>query len=187
MKEISKYFLILLVCFCGFSCAWFEGKTASPKAPSDFIRYGNIIDKEILNQGGSIMILPFSAGKDIESNEELDKVALWLVRGIVDEFEGQKQKAKKFTLKFVEQDQKADFIIEGKITKKTSSSFFRRRLFNDHTRTLSASGKMIDQRSGKPVVVFDMDRTINDKTKNHKDLGRIIGQDLVSFILSDIK
>jgi len=153
-----------------------------------FIDKGRIVDAERLQQGRNIAIIPFKAGVRAEATDELDRVALMIVKGVSDVFaDDQSGKHAHFNLLTADHSDNADLIVQGHITDMGKPSklsqwvMFKRKIF------LGVEGKIIDAQTGNVVLTFK-DTTVTDtKGENYKDLGYRIGNNIGQYILSGIE
>ena len=177
--------LFFLIVFCFFSgCAWFSPQKTIPEEKSPFIETGKIIDTQALKEGGKLLIVPFSAGPGVEANAQLDKIALMLIRGILDVLETSEEN---FEIVFSENSQKADLIIDGHITQIGQSPKIKQWVLRSKKRTIGIKGKMIDRKTGHTILIFSDKRANKKKSEDHQQLALTIGQDIGRFILSGIR
>jgi len=80
----NKCVSIVIALFLASGCSWIKASQKSSIKKTQYVRTGKIINASRLEQGGTLLILPFSAGEGVEANEKLDKSALMVVRGILD-------------------------------------------------------------------------------------------------------
>ncbi|MCK5178887.1 MAG: hypothetical protein KAR32_05095 [Candidatus Omnitrophica bacterium] len=150
---------------------------------NDFVKKGQIVDAESLKQGKNIAVIPFKAGVGVEANEELDRIALMIVKGIADTFAD--AEGNLFNILTAENLEGADFIVQGHVTSvKGPSKVSRWVLLKGHKR-LGIDGKMVDAQTGEAIAVFADQAT--SETENYKDLGYRIGKNIGLFILSGSK
>lgn len=174
-RQICVVF-VLLIFISG--CSWFRphsSKDASNGPPvSLYIDSGKVFYKDKLREGGKIAVIAFSAGENIEADEELDKIALMIIRGLADSLE-----TSPLEVVFEDEAKEADFIIEGHVTKMLSPSKLKRWVMQKRKIELGVEGKMVDQKNGKTVAVFtDSQRGRAD----YRQLGFAIGQDIGNFL-----
>lgn len=144
-----------------------------------------IVDAQRLQQGQNLAIIPFKAGVGVEANEELDRVALMIVKGISDVFtDNRGGKDDYFNILTAENSQKADLIIRGHITAIRRLSRVSRWALMKKEKSLDVDGKMTDARTGETVLIFADRAKTKKKTEDYKQLGYRIGKKIGRFILS---
>ena len=197
MKRAAKAgCLVLLFLTIGCSHIAFLGKSPRPskntigpsklKQPlesNNFVEKGQIIDVPRLQQGTNIAIIPFKAGVGVEANEELDKIALMIVKGVADVFADDQES--RFNILTAENSQEADFIIQGHITGVKGPSRVSRWILFKGQKTLDVDGKMVDAQTGETIAVF-ADKT-ETKEADYKELGYRIGKNIGLFIVSGVE
>lgn len=147
---------------------------------NNLVKKGRVIDAPRLQQGGNIVAIPFKAGVGVEANQELDRIALTIVKGIADALEDDRES--RFNILTAEDPQIADFIIQGHITKSDGPSRVRRWMLLKGQKTLGITGKVIDAQSGEAVAVFS--DTAKTKEEDFKGLGYHVGKNIGLFVLS---
>lgn|SRR3989338_6819558 len=70
---------------------------------------GKVIQPDRLQKGGYLWIVPFSAGIAVEASDEVDRLAMMIIRGLTETFE---QYQSNFKIIFNEDNQRGDFILE---------------------------------------------------------------------------
>lgn len=177
------YFVVVLLVMTNFAgCSWIHHKTTSLSDEEvQFVETGKIVDRARLKEGGKILIVPFKAGPNVEADEYLDKVSLMIVKGLTDILET--SDAQWQIIKSSEEASQADLIIEGHVTALSKPSKMNRMVMQ-HKKNLGVKGKMMDQKTGKTVLVFTDSKKTDSRKEDHKYLGFLIGQDVAKFILS---
>ena len=179
----------IFFCFI-LGCGWFHPKpsvsenTESLLSAVPLVESGKILNRERLQKGGSLLVIPFKAGPGVEADGELDRMALTIVKGISD-----KLKEKNTSLKLLDYEhaQEADFVLQGHITLVEKPSQFNKWVKRDKTIEVSAEGEIIDLETDKKIVIFSDSRKSSQKDATYKDLGYQIGERIGRFLLSGIE
>ena len=129
------------------------------------------------------MIIPFSAGVQAEATDELDRVALMIVRGLADVL---KEENALLTILVAENADLADLKLSGYINKMQKPGQMKKWFLRKNKKILGVQGKMIDVKDGKVILYFSHQRETREEDKGFVDLGHLIGQDIGHFILSNI-
>jgi hypothetical protein len=191
MKKAIISVFVFVLCFL-FGCAWFSPKNPDSSHKSKnfddlkstpYILSGKILDATRLQEGGSLLIIPFKAGAGVESTGELDNVALMIVRGISDAF---KESSSNFKILDADHADQADFIIKGHITGRGKSSRWKRWVLLKDKNFLRVNGKLIDVKTEKTILVFSDKKEGRKKRDEYKLLGHMVGQNIGRFILNAI-
>jgi len=169
------FFLLFLI----FSCSWIGSQEAKPTTKVEFVETGQIINPQKLKEGGSLFIVPFKAGINVESNPELDKIALMIVSGISEILRDQNQNIE---LLDAGNAHNARFIMTGYVTELKKPSKMKKWVLRSKNITLSVKGKMVDNNSGDTVLIFTDNNNSSKAGLDHKKLGLAIGQDIGRFV-----
>ncbi|HLF17997.1 MAG TPA: hypothetical protein VI749_03770 [Candidatus Omnitrophota bacterium] len=200
MKLIPRYDLLIILFICS-GCAWFGSQEANPDIePSAmqleklektrFVEAGRIVNKARLHEGGKLLIKPFSAGPNVEVNDELDRVSLRIIRGVLDIYEGKalpqelkdEFKADRFDIALTEEEQDAELILRGHVTELSSPSGWKKWMGMKPKIRLSVEGRLVDSRSNVTVLLFK-DSIEAEKAKgDFGQLGQEIGQHIGKYI-----
>lgn len=154
---------------------------------SEYVDEGRIVNAQRLKDGRNLAIVPFTAGVDVESTAELDKVALMIVKGVSDAFaEDHTGKHAHFNILTAENSSSANLIAKGHIMKMAQSSKTRQWVLLKRKKTLKVSGKIVDVKTGEAVLIFTDYVESKEKSEEFKELGYRIGKNIGRFILSGI-
>ena len=163
------------------------GRTKTALISTDFVEKGRIVNAEKLKQGKNIAIIPFTAGQWAESTDELDRVALMIIKGVADAFADDKTgNHAHFNILTAENSDEADLIVKGHITIMGKPSRLKRWTSLSNKINLSVEGKIIDIQSGEAVVIFTDHTQAGAGEDDYKQLGYDIGKNIGRFILSGI-
>ena len=160
-----------------------HSKPFSPSENPQFIQSGKILNEAILKKGGSVGIIPFTAGTDVEATPQLDRVSFMMIKGfsqVLNQSDSQK-------IIFTQESDDADFIVMGHITQITQPSKFNEWVLGKHKIILSVDGKMIEASTKETVLVFSDTQSIKNKKSNYEELGQTIGSNVGKFLLTNIK
>lgn len=182
MKNLQKLFLLALICFLT-GCSWFPpwfgtNKTDTPQV-SQFVQTGKIVDAQALDKGSTILVIPFTAGSQVEVNEELDRVSLSIVKGASSVL------AEKYQVLSSVSANKADIIIRGRVTKIGRLSKFKKWILRKKKIDLGVEGKAYDAKTNQVLAIFSDERQIEKNESSLKELGIIIGQDIGRFLIQE--
>lgn len=171
---------VLIVSFaacvlCG--CTLAAKERVLVKGAKSSARTDKIIDKDALQKGGKLLIVPFKPGAGVAADEETNRIALMFVKGMTEAVETGSS-----SLKIVASGEAADadFIIKGYITKTAEIKGMKRWLPGSGKIQLGIEGKIVDVRTDLIVYHFSRNQIAQKKEKDFKamayDLGKEVGQ-----------
>ncbi len=160
-------------------CAGLKAKEPRIQETKFFFK---VLQSERILKGGKLLIVPFTAGVNIEANEELKKVALMIVKGITEAI--QEKNESRFELLFFEEAGQAQLVIEGHITKLTSPSRISQMGLGDKKISLGVEGDMVDLETGEKILIFNDERKADRKTSTYQDLAYGIGRSIGNALMA---
>jgi hypothetical protein len=169
-------------------CSWFKKSSAhenslySATSLSLPVDSGKIFHKEKLKKGGKVAVLSFTAGENVEADEELDKIVLMIIRGISDSFEGSS-----LNVVFEDDAKNADFVIEGHVTKMLSPSKLKRWVMQKKKIELAVEGKMLEAKTNQTLAVFTDSEKAKSNRGDYKQMAFVIGQNIGKFLRQEIE
>ena len=146
-----------------------------------FVETGKILDGAALRKGARVLIVPFKAGAGVPANENSDRIALMIVKGIADAFT---ESGSTLQVLGAENAHEADFVMTGHITEIAMPSKFDRWLFKTPRNAVGVEGRLTGAASKEIVLVFTDRIQEHSRKKNHDQLGYDVGKDIGRFILS---
>lgn len=201
-RVVKAVFCMSLFLIVGCSHIPFVGKSAkssttvkkndsSERKPLESVKYvekGSIVDSLRLQKKQNIVIVPFTAGVGVEASDELDGVALMIIKGISDTFATDRTgKHNHFNILTAENAQNADLVVQGRVTQMTTSSKVSRWVLFKGEKKLGVEGKMLDPKTDEPTLIFVDHAKTRTRDENFKRLGYRIGTNIGRFILSSVK
>lgn len=182
-----KKFICLFVLICALTCIGCSNR-ASIKVThglvGSFSEHARVFQKEKLAQGGNLLVVPFSAGENVESSNELDRVSLMIVKGIADVLAAQNQP---FKFMVREDAQKADFVIKGRIVQvqeqNKSIQLWQRKI---RKLSLQAQATILEVESEQVMAKFSLVKEAKDQEKDFDALGYRIGEEIGRFLLTTV-
>lgn len=129
------------------------------------------------------MVVPFSAGPNVEANEDLDKIALMIVRGILDTI-GENHDT--LRLVYSEQDD-PDLVLDGRVVALNHPSTLKKWTLMDTKKFLAVEGKLVDYETGYAVVYFSDEQKAKKGSEDQRLLGLRAGQNIGKYILSGLE
>lgn len=137
-----------------------------------------IVHSSVLAQGGSVLIVPFSAGQGVFASEELNRSALIIVRGIKD---GLTENTGRFQVQSEAADQPPDLLVTGRIERLETQGSLWRYIGGRRYRVIKVIGKVVDKQG---VMVAMFQRTLK---KSYGEMSEIdfllqVGKEIGAFL-----
>ena len=183
MNESRLFILVIMsIIFSGcFSSTPVKSSSSaffSPRAT------GTIVKEDEFKKGGTLAILPFKAGVNAVASQQLDRVALMIVKGMIDYLSEQKTP---FTVLTTEDQGRPQLVIEGYVDDFSPSGKMSRVVLRNKKTTLSVSGQMVITGTRDRLLVFQHTKSMPDPKKDGFDVAYQTGQDLGRFIIDALQ
>ena len=187
MIRLHKVFwgMSLAIFFLGSlqGCSWFHSAKASAQRKSSFLLENiQFINPEPLKKGGTIQIVPFTAGIEVEASQDLDRMVLAMIQGVTEVINAERHN-ENLNVVFGEEAENADFRMTGHITR-FHQTFRFRKFFSKKYVEAVIEGKLVSERTGETILIFTHRKKIPIKESNIKNLGRMMGHDVGNYIVS---
>jgi hypothetical protein len=179
---MSKTIIVILVLALSMSggCSFFKNKPLTPGADGSDINSSQVFNRSVLQQGGQLLIEPFLAGEAVYATDELDKLALRVVRGMaVTLVQGNSQ----FRILSAPEAQQAQIILRGHFTKWVKPGGLKKWILHKKSTCLSVDGELVSA-DGEVLAKFSHERQMLGKQNNSEDLALQLGEDIARFLLS---
>ena len=182
-KQFMIYILLTFLVLVNSGCCWFKGKHRSVEpvvvispSPAQMLplRNAKILDQEKFNEGGRILVLPFTPGVNVAANDQLERVSLMIVKGAADSLGTDSR----FTVLDSQNAGTADLILEGRIVTMQKTGKIKKLTTFKDKKYIEVEGKLIDAKSGHIVFHFSDSKESKNKKQTFNDLALAIGQDI---------
>ncbi len=154
-------------------------KVPKPLEPSALAQ-ALVFQKETLVKGGKVLIVPFSAGENVQAGDQLDHVSLMIVKGIADAVGS---RGTPFKILAGQDAQSADFVIRGRILqleeKKHFSKPWQRK---SKSYILQVEGSVLGVDNEEILAKFSQTKTAKSRTDYFETLGYDIGVEIGRFL-----
>ncbi|MCB9757750.1 MAG: hypothetical protein H6753_04910 [Candidatus Omnitrophica bacterium] len=185
------FFVKNLVCFLLLlSATTFIGCSHHASVKADYDLTGSALDhirifqKEKLAKGGNLLVVPFSAGENVESSDELDRVSLTIVKGIADVLADKDQP---FKLMVQDDVQKTGFVIKGRITRiEQKNSSIKPWQAKKRKFSLYVEGMILEVDSEEVLAKFSLVKTTQEQKNWFEGLGYAMGEEIGRFLLTTV-
>lgn len=137
---------------------------------------GQVINAALLTSGKNVLIVPFSPGPMVAASDEVEHIALRLVKGMSEEIKD----GGDLNVLAGDQAQDAQIVIKGRIKRmrtKKSFRFFGR----ERTASLAVEGEAISRPGGQPIAHFTGTILPQDKKDTFETLAEQLGRDIGKF------
>ena len=145
----------------------------------------NIMRPALLKEGRSIVVVPFSAGPNVEATQDLERVSLMIVKGTVGALNDNSH-LKVFSSADAD---KPDLVIQGHITHREIDAKGARKwlLFHSKENVLALEARVTERTTGNLVVIFSQQRKADIHQKDELTLAREMGKEIAEFLLKQLK
>jgi hypothetical protein len=171
--------IVFISCGCSSTPRKFSSVAHSPVNAT-----GNIIKESEFKKGGTLVILPFKAGENAMASQQLDRVALMIVKGMIDYLAQEKTP---FTVLTTQDQGKPDLVIDGYINDFTEPGTMKRWIMHNKKAVLTVDGFMEIAGTKERLLVFQHTRSMADPKKDGLDLAYKTGQDLGRYIVDALE
>jgi hypothetical protein len=175
--------LILLIILGLNGCAWLSPHRSSQPEAVISLQSGRIIDKEVLDKGRTVCIIPFSPGVNVEANANVNRSALMIVKGLS---EALKERNSNLKVVFGDEAEYADLLITGRITEIKRTPFYKRWLRYPDILHMEIDAKMIDPANDRTVALFQNKKDSHNKQQTLQELGFMLGKDIGNYLAATI-
>ena len=181
-KILSTSVLLSLVCS---GCLLNHVKHPPASIKNQLSNFHKILKPDLLHRGGALLIVPFSAGVGVAADDDLNKDALMIIRGMSRSLE---KGNSPFKILDAHNADTAELVIQGRITQKNQiKNFLCRWMPGPREILLGVSGQMIDQKTGETIMLFTHQGKSDLKNLDERKLAEKIGQDIGELILNHIQ
>lgn len=125
------------------------------------------------------MIVPFSPGVNVAATEQLEGVALRVVKGTG---EGLAQKNSNLQVLLNDTAANAELVIKGRVVSMLEPKGMKNKLFKNGRRVLAVKGELMDLRTNKAIAFFSFAQTAASAQESFEDLGVKIGAEIANFL-----
>ena len=141
----------------------------------------NVMRPALLKEGASVVVVPFTAGTDVEATQDLQRVSLMVLKGIVGTLQNDNIHLKVFSS---EDAGKADLVIQGHITRRESSvGSSKKWLFHSKAVVLALEARVMERKTGDLVLIFSQEQKADLTQKDELTLAQEMGKDIAAFLL----
>ncbi len=158
-------------------CAWLGSSAQTASVPSgDFSHQGQLN----FPTGAKFVVVPFTAGVGVEATQELETIALMIVRGIADAMEESRGKLEVLTPDRLEE---ADFVIQGHVTeldKEDDGLMFWNKA---QKKSLAVEALIRDLKTGRGITNFSTRKEVEDSQTGFLQLARQLGEEIGQELL----
>lgn len=180
----AKIFSFLLVVVCALtSCSFFKKSDATPverrqiSSDKEFI----VVNNEKFSRGGGLLVLPLTAGVDVPATDQLDRISLRIVQGMVEAIQGQPGK---FKLLMADDGDAADVFVRGHITRFSATSKVTKVIPGHQRKILAVAGEVLDAKTRQVLFKFVLKRKTETAKESWEDLGLRVGTEIGGRILA---
>ena len=180
------FFSFLILCGCATGGAKHPAKKKiSPEPESEYS--AKILRPALLKKAGAnLIVVPFTAGVGVEADQELDRLSLMIVKGVVDTLN---TNGAHFKILAAPEADQGDLLIQGHITHRENPQQ-KNWMFPPKEAALSVEVRMTERKGGHLVLIYSRQRkapATKEKRADERTLAQQIGQDIAEYVLGQVK
>lgn len=186
----KKAALIFFVCLIS-GCAWIgKNSVVSQNSRNDtifsseYVQTGKVLDTKRLTDGGNLLIIPFNAGTGVAATDELDTIALMIVKGMTLVL---KEEGSSLKVLVADNADTFDMMIKGQVVTMETPKRFKKWVFRKKMRRLGVEGRLVGRDKGRVILKFSHQREMPHDDQSLEQMGMAIGEDIGRFILSSME
>jgi len=179
MSKVYLVLIVLILITANGCISLFGPRPAKPATKILTSLQNEVIQQDRLKQGGPLLIVPFYAGVNVAATDELNEMALRIVKGTVDTLQ---QAPSPFVILTAETAGQAELELTGKITQQNETGGLKKWI-GKRKKILSAAGKIVDVRTGDVILKFSRSRE-GKAGQSFDDLGYQLGREIGQYILA---
>ena len=180
-------FSLLILCGCATGRVKHPPKKKISQEPESEYSAKVLRPAFLKKEGATLIVVPFTAGTGVEADNDLDRLSLMIVKGIIDTLN---KDGKHFKILAAEEADKADFIIQGHVTHPENLEHHRAWMFSLKEISLSIEARMTERKTGNLVLIYSRQRKApftKEKKEEEMTLAQQLGEDLTEYILGQVK
>ena len=182
MNRIAKILMLIILCSVFAGCALFLKNEKNTKR-NELEEIRKVTDMARLQKGGSLLIIPFRAGPGVVATEELDRISLMFVKGVIEILE---KNSSPFKILNASNADTADLVMKGHVVRFAELGKKRSWIPIARSLDLSFEGKIIERETGRVVFYFARRRTSPPKFGDYKSMAYDMGKEIGQFLLDQI-
>jgi len=182
MKKIIFCWIVLGFIICG--CASQSKRAQMHQNPDTATNFFRIFEANRFKEGGGLLMIPFKAGPGVEASNELDRIALMMVKGLSEVIQEDKTP---FVLADPKNPQTIKLILEGRVIRLDEPSRMKRWIPGKDMTTMAVEGYIVENETEKIVARFLYTEEFGPDVKDYSEIGYAIGKKLGVDILGNSK
>ncbi|MFH1359436.1 MAG: hypothetical protein ABIJ41_00170 [Candidatus Omnitrophota bacterium] len=187
MRSLFNITLVVVLCVLS-GCLFGQKKdtlsvtlsVANVSKPSVTNADQRIFNQEKLVEGGRLLIIPFQAGPNVLVSQELDRLSLFIVKGLADFLINQNSS---LVLIDAAEAMSADFVIKGLVTRFKKPKPWKHWIPGQKKKYLDIEARMLDQNDGELILQFKEENLSTSKESDFETMAYELGQDIGRFIV----
>ena len=165
-------------------CSWIFPKTHPiPASPAFALDNVQMVNAKLLQAGGTIEVVPFTAGVSVEANQDMERLVLSMIQGLTETINDIEQE-NSLKVVFGEEAREADFLITGHVINFDRPSRLKKLTPLRKIVRVKIEGRMMSQRTGETIFLFTHHKEMPAKQFDPRSVGKILGNDLGRYLLS---
>ena len=185
IRGVGTFFILGMMVFTGVGCFPFHShKRISPDATKPPGYSAKLMRPNLLKQGSSVVLVPFTAGTDVEETAELQRTSFMIVKSMTEALQSDSSRLKVLSSESADQ---ADWVVSGHIIERNvPAQGAKRWMLHSKEVSLAYEAKVIERKTGDLILNFSQKKTAEPK-QDELSLARSMGEDFVAFLINQIK
>ena len=187
-KIVILFFSLLILCGCATGGKKHPPQKKISQAPESEYSAKVLRPSFLKKEGTTLIVVPFTAGIGVEADKDLDRISLWIVKGIIDTLNRYRYDTRFKVLPIQEADQ-ADLVIQGHITGRKKIKTRKNWMFPIQEVVLSVEARMTERKTGNLVLIYSRQRKApltKEEINDEMILAQELGKDIAIYILGDV-
>lgn len=184
MKRISNFLLVIsLFSFCGCFFPFHKHSSANPSKKGPQLTSAKILSPKLLREAKTLIIVPFTAGENVEATKELDRLSLMIVKGFTLAFQ---EATPQIKILSSEEAAEADLVLKGHIIQWSKPERFKKVVMRRKEVLIKVDAQVEAPASGRSVLKIEHQRKGRLNQENEDAVAQKIGEDMAQYIAGQL-
>ena len=148
---------------------------------TDFLQ-AKVYNRTLWRRGGTIKVIPFSAGEDVVADQELERLSLVIIQQL---FADINDSTSAWLVVTAEDPKQENFVLEGRFVRKGFQRRFYRWLWRRDP-VLAVDVRLISLEEQQPVIHIWGDIKGTSFEEDHRDLAQRMGARISEYIVGEL-
>ena len=176
----KKNLLIVLLIFGASGCIFKHPSVINVPSQYKILDTAQVLNAHALKEGGNLLMVPFKAGVGVEASDELDKLALMIIRGAAQTLENN---ATPYRILDAQNASQAQMVMQGYVLQRSRPGGWQRWFPGPKEILLKVEGRLTEGRTGALILHFIHQKRADLREKDEMALAEEIGRDIGKFLV----